>query len=49
MANGGILHPLDVNDVVHMPVPIHQIGGHFDFELANRIHFQRPFSPQNRV
>jgi hypothetical protein len=33
MRNRRILHPLDVNDVVHVPVPIDIVFGHINFEI----------------
>jgi hypothetical protein len=39
VVNGGILHPLDVNDVVHVPVPIDHVGGHSDVMPVDWVHF----------
>jgi hypothetical protein len=38
MSNRRILHPLDINHVVHVPVAIYLLWGYFDVELVDGTH-----------
>src|SRR6185437_16271555 len=47
MRNRRILHPLDVDHVVHVPVPIDVFFSDFDFELINRRLHRENVSPED--
>jgi hypothetical protein len=41
VTNRGLLHPLNINDVVQVPICIDDIGGHSELYAKHRVHRAR--------
>jgi hypothetical protein len=40
MPNRRLLHPLNIRDIVHMPIGIHHVSSHSELQTKYRIHFE---------
>ena len=40
VADSGVLHPVNVGDIVHVPISVHHFGGHSELQTKYRVHGQ---------